>query len=115
MTIDLKDFYLCSELPDYEYVRIPLHMIPPAIHDLYKLDDKIIDGHVYAEVCKGMYGLPQAGKLANDQLQKMLEPHGYLLCTVTPGLWKDSHSDLMFTLVVDNFGVCYTSKANIDK
>jgi hypothetical protein len=25
ITLDLKDFYLCSDLPDYEYVRIPTH------------------------------------------------------------------------------------------
>jgi hypothetical protein len=115
MTIDLKDFYLCSDLPDYEYVRIPLHMLPQAIIDLYKLEDKIVDGHVYAEVRKGMYGLPQAGKLANDQLCQFLEPHGYLPCPVTPGLFKDTNSDLMFTLVVDDFGVRYTNNADVDK
>jgi hypothetical protein len=32
MTIDLKYFYLYSDLPEYEYVRIPLHLIPPKNH-----------------------------------------------------------------------------------
>jgi hypothetical protein len=66
MTLDLKDFYLCSDLPDYEYVRIPTHMLPSAIVELYQLESKIYNGYVYAEVRMGMYGLPQAGKLAND-------------------------------------------------
>jgi hypothetical protein len=29
---------------------------------------------------------------------------------ITPGLWKDTTSDLVFALVVDDFGVKYTSK-----
>jgi hypothetical protein len=76
MTLDLKDFYLCSDLPEYEYVRIPTHLLPPAIVELYKLQDKIENGYVYAKVRKGMYGLPQAGKLANDRLRKFLKPFG---------------------------------------
>ena len=83
MSIDLKDFYLCSNLEDYEYVRIPLHMLPESIMDLYELHDKISNGHVYAEVRKGMYGLPQAGRLAYEKLRIFLEPHGYVPCPVT--------------------------------
>jgi hypothetical protein len=105
MGIDLKDFYLCSDLEEYEYVRIQLHMIPDEIVELYKLHDKISNGHVYAEVRKGMYGLPQVGRFAKEKFCKFLEPHGYVPCDVTPGLWKCLHNDLMFTLVVDDFGV----------
>jgi hypothetical protein len=115
MTIDLKDFYLCSDMQDYEYVRIPMHMIPAEIVELYSLEPLIHNGHVYAEVRKGMYGLPQAGKLANDALIQYLAPFGYAPCAVTPGLWADANSDLMFTLVVDDFGVKYTNKANVDR
>ena len=115
MGINLKDFYLCSQLDDYEYVRIPEHMLPAEIVELYDLKDKIVNGFVYAEVRKGMYGLPQAGRLANLQLQNFLEPHGYVPCPITPGLWKDLHSDLQLTLVVDNFGVRYTKKSDVDR
>jgi hypothetical protein len=108
MPIDLKDFYLCSNLPEYAYVRTPLHMIPPAIIELYNLISLIENGYVYVEVQKGMYGLPQAGKLANDALIKFLAPHGYEPCPVT-------HTDLMFTLVVDDFGVRYINKADVDR
>jgi hypothetical protein len=114
MTLDLKDFYLCSDLPDYKYVRIPTHMLPPAIIALYKLENKIHNGYIYAEVRKGMYGLPQAGKLANDRLRKILAPYGYVPCPVTLGLWTHLHSDLMFTLVVDNFGIRYTNKQDVE-
>jgi hypothetical protein len=61
MGIDLKDFYLCSILDEFEYVRIPEHMLPQEIIDLYDLKDKIVDGFVYAEVRKGMYGLGGEG------------------------------------------------------
>lgn len=115
MGIDLKDFYLCSNLGDYEYVRIPEHMLSDEIIALYDLKDKLVNGYVYAEVRKGMYGLPQAGRLANLQLQQFLEPHGYVPCPITPGLWKDINSDLMFTLVVDDFGVRYTTKSTVDR
>ena len=33
---------------------------------------------VYAKVNKGMYGLPQAGKLAHDDLVAYLATSGYL-------------------------------------
>ena len=115
MTLDLSDFYLYSVLPDPEYVRIPLTLLPPAVIERYNLQDKIYQGHVYARVDKGMYGLPQAGKLANDDLLAFLRPHGYEPCPCTPGLWQDTRSDLMFTLVVDDFGVRHTNKASVDR
>jgi hypothetical protein len=64
---------------------------------------------------KGVYGLPQAGRLAYKKLRIFLEPHGYVPCPVTPGLWKHLDSDLMFSLVVDDFGVRYTHRAQVDR
>ena len=61
-----------------------------------------------------MYGLPQAGKLANVQLQNFLEPHGYHLCPITPGLWTHTTHDIQFTLVVDDFAVHYMAQADTD-
>jgi hypothetical protein len=112
MTGDLKDFYLGTDLDDYEYARITIHLIPAHIIALYNLEDKIVHGHVYVEARKGMYGLPQAGRLANDRLTKFLEPRGYVPCTHTHGLWRNTKSDLMFTLVVDDFGIRYTQEAD---
>jgi len=68
---NLKDFYLGTPMqpPDYAYMRIPVTVIPPAIMDHYKLHDLVHHSHVYVEIRRGMYGLPQAGKIANDQLQ----------------------------------------------
>ena len=65
MTIDLKDFYLGTPLDRYECLRVPVKMLTPKIIELYKLQPLIVNGHVYAEIRKGMCGPPQAGILAN--------------------------------------------------
>jgi hypothetical protein len=111
---DLKDFYLGNDLSKPEFVRIPVWMLPQSIIDLYQLEDKIVNGYVYARVTKGMYGLPQAGKLANDRLREHLAPYGYVPCPHTHGLWMHLHSDLQFTLVVDDFFIKYTDRAQAD-
>jgi len=74
-------------------------MIPSHIQELYGLATKIIDGHdVYADIRYGMYGLTQAGKLAHEQLGHFLASHGYSPCPISPRLWTDHNSDLMFNL-----------------
>ena len=45
-------------------------------------------GFVYLEIRKAIYGLPQAGILANKLLWKRLAPHGYYEVAHTPGLWR---------------------------
>jgi hypothetical protein len=114
MTGDLKDFYLGTPMERYEYMRVPLHMIPDSIMDSYKLHSKVRNGFVYIEVRRGMYGLPQAGKIANDQLVKFLAPHGYEPVALTHGLWKHNKRPIVFTLVVDDFGVKYTKREDAD-
>ncbi len=61
-----------------------------------------------------VWGLPQAGILANKLLQKRLLPHWYYECANTPGLWKHKTWPIAFTLVVDNFGVKYVGKEHAD-
>ena len=54
-----------------EYVKIKLCEIPVEIIDEYKLQNLAMpDSNVYIEITKGMYGLPQAGLLANKLLEK---------------------------------------------
>jgi hypothetical protein len=61
MTGNLKDFYLGTRMTYFVYVRIPVSVIPDSIMLEYNLAPLIHNKHVYAEVRKGMYGLPQAG------------------------------------------------------
>ena len=63
--------------------------IPNEIIVEYKLRDITTDdGTVYIEATKGMYGLPQAGLIANELLEKRLNEHGYYQSKYIPGLWK---------------------------
>jgi len=68
---DLKDFYLGTPMlpKNYVYMCTPITILLAKILDHYNLHPLIHKGHVHAEICHGMYGLPQAGKLANVQLQ----------------------------------------------
>jgi hypothetical protein len=54
-----------------------------------------------------MYGLPQAGILANQLLRKRLAPHGYTEAKHTPSLWQHATRPISFTLIVDDFGIKY--------
>ena len=59
-----------------------------------------------------MYGLKQAGLIANQQLQKHLAKFGYAPTARTPGLWTHSSCNIAFSLVNDNFGVKYVGRNN---
>ncbi len=58
-------------------MKRPLRLIPDIIIEHYGLRKKAVDGYVYMEIKKGMYGLPQASILANKLLKLHLACHGY--------------------------------------
>jgi hypothetical protein len=55
------------------------------------------------EIHKGMYGLPQAGILANKLFKERLVHHGYFEQPHTLGLWKHVTRPVWFNLHVDDF------------
>jgi hypothetical protein len=110
MTADVKNFYLNTPLERPEYIRIPVKLIPQEIIDNYKLTPLIYRDYIYVEINKGMYGLPQAGLLANKLLARRLAKYGYFQAEHTPGLWKHTWRPIHFALVVDDFGVEYAKK-----
>jgi hypothetical protein len=61
-----------------------------------------------------MYGLPQAGILANIFLQRRLASDGYRPTKHTHGLWKRETLPVWFSLVVDDFGIQYTGRDNAE-
>ncbi len=63
---------------------------------------------------QAVWGLPQAGILANKCLHRKLAPFGYYESTNTPGLWHHESKLITFTLVVNNCGVKFVNKADID-
>ena len=114
MTVDIKNFYLNTPLDQYEYMRIPLDLIPEEVINEYNLRDIANKGNIYMEIQQGMYGLKQAGILANKLLAKRLAKAGYTQTTHTPGLWKHAWRPITFTLVVDDFGVKYVGKEHAE-
>jgi hypothetical protein len=58
--------------------------------------------------------LPQAGIITQELLTKQLHRAGYRQSTVTPGYWHHEWRPISFTLVVDDFGVKYIKKTDMD-
>jgi hypothetical protein len=113
MSLDISNFYLETPMKRYEYMRMKLQDIPDEIIEQYKLKEKVDkNGFVYVEIRRGMYGLPQAGIIAQELLEKRLNERGYHQSKFTPGLWTHETRKTKFALVVDDFGIKYESEEN---
>ncbi len=71
-------------------------------------------GFVYTCMERTVWGLPQAGILANKLLQKRLAAHGYYKYINMPSLWQHAWRSIQFTLVINNFGIKYVGKEHVD-
>jgi hypothetical protein len=66
MTMDIRNYYLGTPLPRFEYIKMLLAEFPEEIIQKYNLNALATNGWVYIEIRKGMYGLKQAGLLSNQ-------------------------------------------------
>ena len=114
MCADIPNFYLGTPMKRYEYMKMPIALIPQEIIDTYNLMPLVHKDHIYMEIRRGMYGLPQAGILANNLLTERLARRGYYQCRHTPGLWRHKWRPILFSLVVDDFGIKYVGKEHAD-
>jgi hypothetical protein len=114
MMMDIKNYYLGTPLPRFEYMKMLLSRSPEEIVQQYNLNALAVDGWVYIEIRKGMYGLKQAGLLANQLLQTRMAPFGYYPARHTPALWLHKTRPISFTLVVDTFAVVYVGKQHAE-
>jgi hypothetical protein len=90
-------------------MHLKLSDIPEEIIEEYKLHEIASeDGYVYCKIRKGMYGLPQAGIIAQELLEQCLAKVGYSQSKIIPGLWTHESRKTCFTLVVDNFAIKFT-------
>jgi hypothetical protein len=94
-------------------MKIPIALLPDDIIEHYQLQEKVLDGYVYMEICKGMYGLPQDGILANKLLKEHLARHGYFKLPHTLGLWKHVTCLVWFNLCVGNFSIDYIRREHL--
>ena len=115
MCADIHDFYYNTPTVDLEYMKLSLSMFPQDIIDQYNLKDLVsADGYAYMDIRKGIPGLKHAGRLASNRLTNNLARNEYSPVPHTPSLWRHHTSDLVFSLVVDDFGIKYTRKAYAD-
>ena len=72
-TVDISNLYLGMPMDRPEFMQFPIKIVPQEIIENYNLSDIVNDGWVYTKIVRGMYGLPQAAKIANNLLKKRLE------------------------------------------
>ena len=115
MCADITYFYFNTEMNRFEYMKVKEDFIPEEIREQYNLKDVVVDGWMYIEIRKDMFGLPQASLLVNITLKKNIANHGYYPTKYTPSLWKhESKRAIAFILTVDDFFIKYTDKADAD-
>jgi hypothetical protein len=91
-----------------------LELFPEDIVQEYDLKNKVdANGYVHCKVHRGMYGLPQAGIIAQELLDEQLAVAGYKQSKVTPGYWKHEWRPISFELGVDDFGVKYVGREHV--
>ena len=114
---DLKDFFLATPMKDCEYMRIHSKYFFDDIRQEYDIDSKIApDGYMYIRIQKGMYGIKQAAVLAYNQLVRNLEPHGYVPCPFTAGLWRHKtkkHFACALMTLVSNHSLTVTNSTSL--
>jgi hypothetical protein len=110
MMMEIKNYYLSTPLPQFEYMKMLLSRFPEEIVQKYNLNALAVDGWVYIEIRKGMYILKHSVLLADQLLQTCLAPFVYYPARHTPGLWLHKTRPISFTLVVDDFAVKYVGK-----
>ena len=53
MCVNIHDFYYNTLMVDFEYMKLPLSMLPQEIAEKYNLKDRVAaDGYVYTEIRK---------------------------------------------------------------
>ncbi len=96
-TMDIKNFYLCTPMTRYEYMQLKLSDMPEdVIAHCHLLEIVTPDGYVYCKIHQGMYGLLQAGIIAQELLAKRLKEHGYNQSKTTPGLRTHGGTQSLF-------------------
>jgi hypothetical protein len=114
MMMDIKNYYIGTPLPRFEYMEMLLSRFLEEIVQKYNFNALSVDGWVNIEIRKGMYRLKHAGLLARQLLKTRLASFGYYMARHTPGLWLHKTRRIAFSLVVDGFTVKYVGKQHAD-
>jgi hypothetical protein len=113
--LDIKDFYLNTPMQRPDYMILKIIDIPQVIIEQYDLMALVKqDVYIYCEILRGMYGLPQAGLIAQELLEKRLAEYGYHQSKIINGFWKHKTRPVCFCLVVNDFAVKYVKQEDAD-
>lgn len=104
-TIDLKNFYLIgTKLSKPAYFKQHISKYPQQTIDKYNLVELADEeGNVIGEVTGGMYGHPEAGRLAHEGLKTHLAKHGFTSREQTPCIFANADHSIVFAVIVDDF------------
>ena len=115
MTISVKDFYLNTPMARRNYMHLKLSDLTESVVQQYKLESKATkDGYAHVEIRCGVYGLPHAGPIAQQLLEKQLNKKGYKQIEITPGLGTQEWSPISLSLCMDDFGLKYFGRQHPD-
>jgi hypothetical protein len=114
MCLDIKNFCLTALLKYFKYMHIPLLLFLAWTVEQHNFAKLVLDRWVHIEMQQAVWGLPQAGILANKWLQCKLAPFGYYESVNTPHLWYHESQLISFILIVNNFGIEYASQDYVD-
>jgi hypothetical protein len=98
-------------------MRIPMRMIPQSIKDQFQLHllYPASSDHAIVLVTGAIFGHPQAGKIAQDELLPRLYAAGYAPIPDMPMCFADADQSTRFCLVVDDFGISSRTQAGTDR
>jgi hypothetical protein len=79
-TADIRDFYVNAnnKLTTPCYMKISFDQLSPATIMKYNLEQHRSKGFALVEVTSALYGMPEAGRIAQDKLVAILALHGYI-------------------------------------
>jgi len=111
VTADIVDYYLHSKLDkgNEVYMYIKVSDMPEFTQKHFNIQQYLEPGQlsVLVRVLGGLYGMPEAGYLAQQKLIPILATKGFVQCKSTPCLFIHPTRDIEFTLVVDDFFISY--------
>ena len=114
MSLDLKDMFLMTMMDEPEYMKCAYRYFPSDIRKRYNLDALVHNGFIYIKIKKGLFGLKQAALLAYQQVSKLLQAGGFRPILGSLGMWKHRTRSIIFNLCVDDFGVKYFDKNDVE-
>jgi hypothetical protein len=113
-TFDISNFYFCTPLDRPEYIKIKLSDIPQEFIDEYNLLTIFTIIGSTSKSAKASTACPNLASLLINSLPNIWPRKATTSdqCECTPGLWCHKWRPIVFTLIVDDFGVEYEGEVH---